>query len=279
MPRTLRLPCKLTDVEKLVVSGDLSAALTALEAAEALKKLKMKEHNDVIKEHKTTVHTLNVSLSTGTVEREVPVEDRPDPITGKLICFRLDTNEPVNTRPLDPEERQLLLGDAPGPAPAETIGDDSARTEEQNAAATPDEAEALREARLLEEQSKRAFEGIGVGDDVELLTELGWTTHKVEEKNEFDFAVGPLLYDVSRFGVTWRLPLSWDEVKAASAEKERLAEIAKLEAEQAADKPKALLKAPKKPRRLNVVDKDEKPIEVPAETPPPSPLGEDDIAF
>jgi len=250
--KTLRLPVKLTDEERLRVALDLSAAQTALEAAEALKKAEMKEHSEAIKDLKTSVHSLNVSLSTGTVEREVAVEDRIDPVTGKSTCYRLDTNEPVNTRDLDPEERQLSLGDAPGPAPAEVLGDDAGKTEEQLAAATPDEAEQLRDARLAEEAAVRAFDGLAVGGQVRVLVVDVWQDQTVDNKTEFHFESGGKLYDASKHGVSWLPPATWADIVAESNEKARLAEIDRLAAEQAADRPKTLLK---NPRKKNGADK------------------------
>lgn len=270
MPKLLRLACELTDAEKLVVGGNLSAALTALDAAKAARKLAMEVHKEKIDDLETSIHTINVSLSTGKCEREVEVEDRKDAETGKVTLWRLDTNEVVNTRSLEPEERQLEIGQAPGPASLIDLGAErNRRTEEQNAAATPAEAEELRDSRLAEEASKRAFEGLSVGDEVEIDLGSGWQHATVVNKTEYHFESFGKLFDVSKHLISWRLVPTWDDVKAESAERQRLAEIEQLAAQQAADKPPTLLKAPKRskapPKTIKVVDEKDEPLVPPAD--------------
>jgi hypothetical protein len=282
MPKTLRLPVDLDDTEKLKVSSDLSATITALEAAEAKKKIEMKSHNDVIKELKTSVHTLNISLSTGTCEREIEVEEREIPEDGIVQTIRLDTNAVVSARSMDPEERQLRIA---GSDVSEAVKDKLRalnKTEEQALAGSPEEAEAMRDTRIAEEKATQAFDSLTVGSAIEVLIDGEWLPASVEEKNEFSFTAALSVYDVSKHGISWRLNPTWNDLVAASEEAARFAEIDRLAAEQAADKPKALLssrRAKAEAKRLKVQDVDGNPILPPTETPPPSPLGDDDIAF
>lgn len=268
--KSLRLPVVLSDQEKLVVSSDLSATITALEAAEAKKKIEMKSHNDVIKELKTSVHTLNVSLSTGTCEREIEVEEREIPEDGIVQTIRLDTNAVVSARAMDPEERQLRIA---GSDVSEAVKDRLRalnKTEEQALAGSPEEAEAMRDTRIAEEAATRAFDFLTTDSAIEILVDGEWMPASVTEKTEFNFTVVDAIYDVSKHGISWRLKPTWNDLVAASEEAARLAEIDRLAAEQAADKPKALLssrRAKAEAKRLKVQDEKGNPIIPPAETP------------
>jgi hypothetical protein len=285
---TLRLPVQLNDQEKLVVSGDLSAAITALEEVEAEKKEITKGFNERIKEFKTSVHTLNVSLVTGTCEREVEIEEWEDLDTGLVKTKRLDTGEIIKTRPLDPEERQLKIGIGLGDIQAHLAGLD--KTEEQLAAMTPEEAEQMRAERLADEAADRGEEPAmpSAGDTVEVFPSgaTDWAPAAVLSATDHDFFADidgqELVFDVVNYGKSWRHPPTWSDVKAASEERARQEEIQRLAAEQAADgAPKRLLKAPKKngktSKRIRV--EDEKGNELPPPPPPAPPADDDDIAF
>jgi hypothetical protein len=282
MPNTLRLPVKLTDDERLNVGSDLSAAITALEEAKARKKEVTSEHNKSIKNIEARVHELNVSWQTGTVERDVACEEFEDLETGLIKKRRIDTGEILGSRPMDPEERQLKIGGTSLEDVQKLIATAANKTEEQIVAATPEEAEELRNKRLADEAAERAGEGPRMpvaGDVVEVLPtgDTEWVSAEVTFATEHNFQVvvggHEVIIDEVQHGAGWRWPTTWSDVTEAS----RQAEIDRLAAEQDADAkkdgPKHLLKAPKgkggrkggekkngEAKRVTVVDKDENVI-------------------
>jgi hypothetical protein len=266
MPKYLRLPVHLTEHEELTIHRQISEALVEIEEIETEKKR--------IKPLRERISMLNQTIETGTVERDVEVEDRQDPVTGKAVLWRVDRNEPVNTRALDPEERQLVIGERPGPAPTEELGAaDATKAEEQTAAATPEEAEQLRDSRLAEEKATRAFDAMAIGDGIELFDGTEWKPATVEAKGEHNFTVGEHIYDVSNHGVSWRPAPTWQDVVAESQERERQSQIAALAADQADDEQKTskrLLKAPPRKPRNKIVNEKDEPIVPPDETAPPA---------
>lgn len=155
---TLRLPVTLTDADRLTIAAEMSAAQTALEAVEAEKKAATREFNESIKAKKATIHDRNGILRAGVIHRDVEVETRDDPETGKRVTWRLDTMTTVHASDLDPDERQVLM-DLPPPG-STPVGDTSNATDEQREASTPEEAEALRAERLANERAERISAGV-----------------------------------------------------------------------------------------------------------------------
>jgi hypothetical protein len=151
MPKTMRLPVALTDAEMLELGTRISKELDALAAVKAEKREAVSGFNAEIKGHEGTVATLNEALKKREEIREVEVRDEKDPVAGIMRVIRCDTNEEVNLRSIDPDERQVALGlDGPtiGSAPADA-------SDEQRDAATPEEAEAMRNERLEREHEER----------------------------------------------------------------------------------------------------------------------------
>jgi hypothetical protein len=267
---TLRLPHALSDSDRLVVSGDMSAALTKYEEVEAEKKQITSGYTKQLKELRTLMHSLNVSLTTGTIERETEVEDVEDLFAGKVRTIRKDTGECVKERALDPEERQMKLGDSivEGGRAIDMAAERRKRdlTEEQLAALTPEEAEQMRADRLAAEAADAEPPKMPcAGDDVEVLPtgDTEWRRVNLRYATDHNLAVNigghELIYDVVNYGVSWRHPPTWSTVQEASEQ----AEIDRLAADQAADAakdpPRKLLKAPKKkangtPKRVTVTD-------------------------
>lgn len=152
---TIRLAVPLTDADRLMILGEMSAAQSALEAAEAEKKRVSGELSEEIKGHKATVHDRNEKLRSGQIWRDVAVEIRPNPENGKHETWRLDTNTIVRAADMDPEERQVRLG-LEGPKVLDGgKKDDAGKTDEQLEADTPEEAERLRAERLANERAER----------------------------------------------------------------------------------------------------------------------------
>jgi hypothetical protein len=153
---TLPLPVKLTDADRLVISRDQNEAISAEEVATEKKKEVTKEHNRVIKGHRKRIKELSLALISGTIDREVEVEDRADYARGVVETFRLDTKPPevVKTRPIDPDERQIKLDTAIKKAIA-SDAKTAPLTDEQIFASSPEEAEELRAQRLVAEKKER----------------------------------------------------------------------------------------------------------------------------
>jgi len=305
---TLLLPVPLKDDERLTVAAKLSDALTALDGEKGKKKAATADFNAEIKTLDALIHSLNGSLITGTVEREIEIEERTDLFRGVVVTYRLDTGLAVKERPLDPEERQMKLGETVVPGPSGVVhnmADERARrAEEQNAAATPEEAEALRDQRLAQEAAER---GDGpppevppllpeVGDIIDVrATEGGtWMETQVTVRTELSFQAAvdirddeeAPIFDLSQHGVSWRWPLehpSWDDVKAESAERARQEELARIAADQARDAgPKTLLKRPPRkppaaepPAKVKKSPKNGRRVSVHDQEPPAPPADDD----
>lgn len=256
---TLKLAVPMTPAKKLELHEEITTRLAEISEIEEQKKR--------IRPLKDRIEEVRLSLMAETVEADIECEEVFDNETGLYKTWRLDTNTVFKTRPCDPEERQVKI---PGvETDARKRIEELNKTEEQVAAGTPEEAEQLREVRLAEEKATRAFDSLRVGDEVEILEGDQWNLRPVDEKDEHKFAVGQLLYHPSNFGVSWRRPTSWDDVVSESQERERLASIAALAADQADDDKKtkrALLKAPPR-KRVKVVDEKDEPIVPPAELP------------
>lgn len=276
MPSTLRLPVPMTTDERLTVTDNLSEALTSLEAEKGKKKDANHELNAAIKTLEATVHSLNQSLITGTIEREIEVKEETDLFRGVVVTIRLDTGAAVKERPLEPDERQMSLGEPLVPGAVTDIdAERKKRTDEQNMAGSPDEAEEMRDARLAAEAAEREADTGEMlepeqGDIVDVrATEDGeWEESQVTLRTELSFEAivhhggkkRSCIFDISKHGLSWRWPL------AESAEVQRQREIEQLAAEQAQDGPKTLLKKPNGvPKRVSVRDK------AAADDPPPPP--------
>jgi hypothetical protein len=306
------LPVKLVEADRLVISADQTAVIKAQEEVEAAKRLAVAGFNAKIKEHKKKVHELNENLLAGVVYREVEVRIDKDFATGKARTIRVDTGEEVISKDIDPDERQTVLG-LPGPG-AQMVGLDGGPDGEQ-AAGTPEEAEALREERLAGERVERISAAVEEARAritvlaMEVLEgEPAMFSGTVQVRNrvieETGFSEAQTVAAVVAALTEWaeaeedarpEPTPTWDEVKAASAETQRLAEIERLANEQADDQkkngPKNLLKAPKpkkaKEKKINVVvveaDGTETPVEEPDpadEQPAPAPTPDDDtLAF
>lgn len=186
-----------------------------------------------------------------------------------------------------------MLGNSsvPGPTPDNVRSLDEARdkAEEQIAAATPEEAEALRADRLAAERAQRREDQIAALTVIVVDREDGTFVARVEGavpglagnmglsgpiRETADAARVDLIDEIRRLMTD---SVTWDAVAAASAETQRQVEIDKLAEEQAVDAakgPKKMLKAPKgaKAKKLNVQDAEGNPLppaEPEPETPPP----------
>ncbi len=154
----MMLKCELSDADRLRISAQQTATIKARELVEVQKKAAMAGFNETLKEHRVREHDLNESLLSGSELRDVDVETRKDPLSGKEETWRLDTNERIRTADIDPDERQVLMS-LPNPG-AIDIGSGPDATDEQRDASTPEEAEALRAERLAGERAERISAGV-----------------------------------------------------------------------------------------------------------------------
>ena len=155
MPLTMLLPVLLTDAEKVHVLGEMSTKLTALEVEKAAKKAATADYNERIKNLEGSIHGLNESIKSNTVDREVEISREPNPFSGKAKIFRLDRTPPefVKEVEMDDDEAQMRIGEAAIPGRGTNLADH--RTEEQEAAGSPEEAEEMRAQRLAAEREER----------------------------------------------------------------------------------------------------------------------------
>jgi hypothetical protein len=276
---TLMLPCTLTDEDRLRISSEQTAEITAQEQVEGAKKAAVKDFNVAIKQHRAKVHDFNESLRTGTELRDIEVEERPDYVAGIVFIHRLDTGECVKQRAIDPDERQLKNG-LQGPQVLDGgKADEAARADEQRDASTPEEAEALRAERLANERADRISAAV-----VEARGRITVVQRDGESSEQgFDatlqfgnrvLAAWAETEDVARAGIETQVTEileaqedeahRFDDAIAASQAEQKRQEIERLAADQAADEAstpkrgfKKGLQAPKR-KRVKSVDENGK---------------------
>ena len=290
MPKCMLLPVTITDTEKLVILDEVSVMLTEVEKLEAEKK----RLPEAIKTLLGSLHLKNHALSAGVIEREVEIREEANPFSAKVQRWRVDTGEQLADRSMDPDEAQMMLGQSavPGPTPdnVRSLAEARERTEEQLAAGTPEEAEALRMARLADEAASRAAETIDqlmAGATVEVHGPDGYVATVPAAPGLASGHAGPIRATPEEAVAELRSELARLLAGTAPAEQTpdevaRAIEIEKLEAEQAADAakdgPKKGLQAPKgsKARRTKPTKEETNGVDT---TPPPAPDGGEPLGF
>lgn len=293
MPKTMLLPVQITDAEKLIISGEQSALITEIEKLKA-EKAALPER---IKTLEGSLYLKNHALIAGVIERDVEIREESNAFAAKVKIYRVDTGEFVKERGMDPEEAQMQLGNSsvPGPVPdnVRSLAEHREKTEEQLAAGTPEEAEALREARLADEREARINElvsalTIDVVDRKDGTFVARVTAGEVPGVAQSSGLSGPIRSDsgtaLTDLVSEIRQRIIGAGGAAAVNEEARAAEVAQLAADQQADdataRPKALLKPPKghkakKGKKLKIEDADGAPLVDPENpdgvdtTPPP----------
>jgi hypothetical protein len=296
MPKTMPLPVTITDAEKLVILAEVSGLLTDIEALEAEKKALPEK----IKTRMGSVNMKNHALAAGVIEREVEIREEPNAFSAKVKIFRVDTGAFVEERNMDPEEAQMQLGQSsvPGPTPdnVRSLAEHREKTEEQLAAGTPEEAEALREARLADERDARINEQVAALP-VEIIARgpeafVAQVTGEVPGVASARGLSGPIRSTPEQAKADLlaevRNMIVGVEVAAAVGAATAQAEVAELVAEQAEDdattKPKKLLQAPKGHKGKKggkgkaAAPAGENPNGVDT-TPPPAPDGGEPLGF
>lgn len=299
----MRLEETVEGEELSAVTLDLTVALDNLEILQREKK----ELPGRIKGLEARVHELKEAVKARRVTRDVEVDEIPDFASGLMHIHRKDTGLKISDRPLRDDERQVPLGTVNG-----RLADLS---EEQAAAATPEEAEDLRAARLAQERAERIAATVAEAKPRIRITPpdspgLAYTAllDYAEISIIFDGATGAeasakvvealVAFLEQEAAFPDAPPAPAEEVPGEQA---RLEEIKKLAGEQASDdakgKPRRGLQVPKgaKPpkthKRIKATDADgnvippgdEPPVGDPPgdEPPPPPPTDEngDEIAF
>lgn len=116
------LPCRLTEDELKQETQKLVALEQELVKQEASKKAQVAEINAVLKQTKASIADSVKTLSTGEVVRSVEVEKRYRYADKVCDWVRLDTNEVVQSLPMDAfdlqESLELEGGEEPLPPPS-----------------------------------------------------------------------------------------------------------------------------------------------------------------
>lgn len=106
-----KLPCQLTDEERLNFGDMMATASQDVDAAESTKKSAVKQLNYEIQEAKTERDRLARIVNSRTEYRDVTVSVRYDYESGKVIKTRTDTGEIIEDRWMTDEEKQTSMLD------------------------------------------------------------------------------------------------------------------------------------------------------------------------
>jgi hypothetical protein len=263
MPMT-KIPTELSPDDLKALTGELTRALDEQERVKEEAAESGAEFRESLKGLSARIHELKEQIKSGRGELEIDVDERPG-ASGVIDLFRAGTNEKVGERPLRDSDRQADLFNGTS-APA------TDRSEEQDVASTPAEAEKLRRRRLEAEHADRitgfiataresvtltALDGGGylaalmvdVDGEIKALRETGETAESAADK---------VMALYTELLPKFEPPPSLDDVAAVAEDLERKDEMAALEADQTRDAageiieqgppddaPKTLLKPPK----------------------------------
>lgn len=282
--KVMHLPVVITDTEKLVILAEQSALIAEIEKLKA-EKARLPE---AIKTLEGALYLKNHALVAGVIEREVEIREEANGFSANVQRWRVDTGERLADRVMDPEEKQMSLGKSsvPGPTPdnVRSLAEHREKTEEQLAAGTPEEAEALRVARLADEAAARAAETVDQlmqTSTIEMRGTEGYIASVSEApglasglagpiRPTPDEAVAELRNELARLLAGTATPATPSDLTAADVR--RALEIEQLAADQAADaakdKPKRGLQVPKgaKGRRTKPTKEETNGVDT---TPPP----------
>lgn len=124
MTTTMRLPCKLTPLEKERRADDLARAVESLEQLRADKAEAVRSFGEQIKSAERRVFDLGDVVRTGHEIRHVPVDHRPDFERNQIHIVRLDTGSVAGSRPMEAHERQAEISYPSPMSRADVLGDD-----------------------------------------------------------------------------------------------------------------------------------------------------------
>lgn len=106
---TRNLPVELTDEEFIAKSKELSKKNKELETTEEEKKKTAADFSARIKTIEGEIKQLAQIVNTSTEYREVEIYERKDYERSVVNCYRRDTGEYVESRPMTRQERQKEL--------------------------------------------------------------------------------------------------------------------------------------------------------------------------
>ena len=111
MPETRTLPVKLTDKELKDRGRQLAAVEFERKATIEEKKKILADYNEQLKVIDGKLEKLATAVKEKAEPREVPIEYRKDVAKNTMFTIRTDTDEVIESRPLDDFDRQ---GELPG---------------------------------------------------------------------------------------------------------------------------------------------------------------------
>lgn len=108
---TKRLPCTLTEKERLQFADEMANAAQEVESIELTRKSQMDQINSELKQAKARAQLLTGIVASKTEYRDVAVEVKLDYDKGKVIKTRTDTGELISERFMTDEEKQTSMLD------------------------------------------------------------------------------------------------------------------------------------------------------------------------
>ena len=105
---TERLPCKLTEVEKIERAKESTQILASYRAKEDEVKNTAASGRTELKEMRTKLEDTARASREGWEYREVETMDRPDPVKLTIDTWRSDTGELVRSRPMNDDEKRRV---------------------------------------------------------------------------------------------------------------------------------------------------------------------------
>lgn len=183
MSNTRRLPVPLSEAERLAMALELSSAVDDARTKEKQKKDAMAKFTSQIDALYARIYELNEPVRTGVVERDVMIELRPDHFRKVIETWRMDTMDFVDERDMKTGETQLPIAATKEKKRKKA----DLKTEEEQKADSPEEAEEMRAKRLEDEKRQRArdlFLATAAGAVIVLPT-------LADEPDAFKASIGP----------------------------------------------------------------------------------------
>jgi hypothetical protein len=251
----VKLPIDLSDADVKVLAVQLAEALDRKESVEREKKIAMDDFKSQIDALTKRIHELKESVRNGRGEVETEVDERPG-VPGIIDLFRKGTDEKVGERPMSDADRQ---GNLPLAAAA---GNDVERSDEQENADSPEDAERMRIDRLEAEHNEAIDARVAAAAETVVLTPLdegfmaevkildggpvGALQATGDTEDDAKAAVLKMFRDMQP---EFERPVTWADVQAASAEvaEEQAADDGAVDAAGSLAEPSAAADEPKAP--------------------------------
>ena len=257
MLKTVTIETDLTQDEIANLGRELARAETAKAVVVREKKAATDGFKGRLDGLNSRIVELTSAIETGKAPIEMEVEERPG-APGVVEYYRPGTNEKVGERPMAFADRQQDMRFPDG----DDRDDDEPPAEEQDVAASPSEAEMLRQARLDFEHKERVTALVEEMRPLVVVTPLdgGGFLAALDVSGESlrdsgdtaDIATDRVLAIFAE--AQGRMaPVTWGDVAEASAEQPEVEAAPTAGPRVLSDAPKTLLKAPKRKRGAKVV--------------------------